>query len=68
MTDVALSVPGNAHLNSEWEVSVRLTSFYFLVRKQLFQDELIFFHFLNNLVLTGEDKEVNRTDPPSELR
>ena len=50
------------------EVSVRLTSLYLLVRNQLFQDKLrIFFHFQNNLVLTGKDEEVNRT-PLSELR
>ena len=40
-----------------------LTSLCLLVRKQLFQDELkFFFHFQNNLVLTGKDEEVNRTD------
>ena len=31
---------GNAHLNCEGEVSVRLTSLYLLVRNQLFQDKL----------------------------
>ena len=50
-------------LNLKGEVSVRLTSLYLLVMNQLFQDKLIiFFHFQNNLVLTGKDEEVNRND------
>ena len=54
---------GTLTLILKGEVSVRLTSLYLLVRNQLFQDKLIFFfHFQNNLVLTGKDKEVNRTD------
>ena len=45
------------------EVSVRLASLSLLVRNQLFQDKLrFFFHFQNNLVLTGKDKEVSHTD------
>ena len=57
-----------AHLNSEGEVSVRLTSLSLLVRNQLFLDKLgNFFHFQNNVVLAGKDKEINSTDPPSEL-
>ena len=59
---------GNAHLNSEGEVSVRLTSLYLLVRNQLFQDKLIIFHFQNNLFLTSKDKEVRTDTSPSELR
>ena len=54
--------PGNAHFNSEGEVSVRLTSLSLLVRNQLFQDNLgILNLFQNDLVLTDKDKEVNRT-------
>ena len=45
------------------EVLVRQTSLYLLARNQLFQDNLrYFFHFQNNLVLTGKDEEVNCTD------
>ena len=44
------------------DVSVRLTSLYLLVRNQLYQGKLIFFHFQNNLILTSKDEEVSRTD------
>ena len=45
------------------KVSVWLTSLSLLVRNRLYQDKLrIYFHFQNNLVLTGEDKEVNHTE------
>ena len=50
---------GNAHLNSEGEVAVRMTSLNLLVRNWLHQEKLrIFFHFQNNLILTGKDEEV----------
>ena len=43
------------------EVLVRLTSLSLLVRNQMFQDKLgFFFHYQNNLVLTGKNEEVNR--------
>ena len=49
---------GTLTLILKGEVSVPLTSLYLLVRNQLFQDKLIiFFHFQNNLVPTGKNKE-----------
>ena len=47
------------------EVSVQLTSLSLLVRNQLYHDLKLFFpQFQNNLVLTGKDEEVSRTNTP----
>ena len=51
------------------EVSVRLTSLSSLVRNQLFQVKLeCFFQYQNNLILTGKDEEVSRTDTYPSLK
>ena len=53
---------GNAHLNFEGG-SISTADLLVLTGYQLFQDKFgFFFHFQNNLVLTGEGKEFSHTD------
>ena len=52
--------PGNAHLNSEGgSISMADLLEIGCIKKSL----QFFFHFQNNLILTGKDEEVSRTVP-----